>query len=151
MRGFAVLLAVLATQGCYSYVPLPAAAPAPESSRVAIELTARGSADNAERIGVEASRVEGTLLSASSDSLWLALARIRTREGRTMYWSGERMAFDQNTVVRLRERRLSKKKTVLTVLGVAAAMYAASASGLVGFADDNDATDPQGKPPVGGQ
>jgi hypothetical protein len=150
MRLTGIILCAISLSACYSYVPVSPSAPAPVNSRVSLDLTTRASADNMQRLGTDATQVQGVLLGATPDSLWLAMSRVHGRGGGTIQWGGERLGFDLSSVVRMRERKFSKLKTVIAIVGTAAIMYGVSASGLVGFARDGGRSDPREKPPVGG-
>ncbi len=149
MRRLLVLLGVLPTLACYSYVTAsPEVVPA--GTRVSASLTTRGSAENEVRLGADATRIEGRLIRRTNDSLELAVERIRSRSGTVYRWNGEPLSIDQDFVASFRERKFSRTKTALVAIGVAALAYVATSTDLVGFARDNDPSNPEGPPPVGG-
>jgi hypothetical protein len=151
MRLIGLGLVALASAGCYSYIPVSPASPPPIASRVAADLTTKGSVENMQRLGADATSVEGRLVRTAEDSVFLAIEKIRNRDGRYLYWSGERLGFDQEYIAGMRTRKISKAKTVLAIVGVAAAMYATASSGLIGSGGDGVKGDPVGNPPGTGQ
>jgi hypothetical protein len=117
------LIATLLT-GCYSYRPLPDAAPM-TGRRVAVALTDDGTRTLAGLIGPGAGVLEGDVLRADSTALLVAVAEVETRRGERSHWNGERVQIPHQFVRAVQERRLSVGGTGILGGAVAFGLYAA--------------------------
>lgn len=136
-----LLLAVLGLNGCYATIPV--ADPVP-NSRIVLNLTDAGRVAYGPQIGRGISEVEGTVESASDSALVVRIMAVRPLSGPVEPWSGERFAFAPANVFNVRERRLSRSRTMMTGVTVAAGVAAAFlAVKLVGGGTDTPHREPQ--------
>lgn len=139
-----VLLSLVVGAGCYRYVPLEAPTP---SVPLSATLTDRGSVELSEAVGATAVRIDGRLISVSETAVSLAVAKVSFRNGLANAWQGEPVTVPRAYIATLKERRLSRGRTVafstLLVGGVVALIMGID---LVVFGDD-DAKGPPGGPP----
>ena len=140
-------MALLAVQGCYTYVPVESTTP-PLGRTVAFEISDQGRVSLADRMGPGITAVEGRLLGIEGDQLVISVFGVETiREGRSS-WSGETVRLDRAFVSRVRERQLSKTRTWLASAAVTAAVVAlVVATDLTGlFTSDEDDDENGGGP-----
>ena len=110
----AFLLLVMSTQsGCHTL--RPAAGELTPGMRVAYTLTDRGRVAVADQVGTGVLRVEGTLLENTGSAYLLAVSRVRTLDGSTARWAGERVTIAHDGVANSFERKLSRQRTVLAI------------------------------------
>ncbi|MGH7508824.1 MAG: hypothetical protein ACREMZ_05090 [Gemmatimonadales bacterium] len=110
---------VLLLAGCYSYYPLENPRPS-SGTRVAADLTGRGSVDLASQVGPGAMSLRGEVLESEPDSLVLALTSVVGRNEQETFWSGEHVRIPLVTVARVQQRRFALGKSILfggTVVG----------------------------------
>lgn len=121
-----VLLGLSALNGCYRYVPTTREALAP-GTHVSIEMTSRGTANLAPRIGDRVTSVEGTISSTDADGVTLALLSVHRRgEVQPSTWSGESIHLAGDEIADVKGRQLARGRTI-----VAATALGAAAVGLV--------------------
>ena len=106
--------------GCYSYVPLQAAAPAP-GLRVAARLTDAGTARLGRLLGENVGVVEGDVVVATDSALALSVRVVRQRNGVDAFWNGEVVTLPRADIGELRQRTLSRTRSWLTAGGVTVA------------------------------
>lgn len=107
---------------CYKNVPVRTDVNPPSDSRVLLELTDRGTADLAERIGAGVGQVEGRVVTWSPDTIVLRLNRTILRGGAATTWGGELLAVPRVLVSVAHERHIDRPRTVLAVGGVIVAI-----------------------------
>lgn len=127
-----------AVGGCYRYVPTPHTSLAP-GAYVAVDLTSRGSANAAPRIGDNVASLEGTVSATDgSGGITLALAAVKRRgENLASTWGGESIRLSGDDIAEIKGRQLSRGRTIVasTALGAASVGFIigiAKATGLVG-------------------
>ncbi len=143
-----VVAAIVVVTGCYSYTqagPVDAVAPA-TGSRVQVRLTPQGAIALAEQIGPQAVLVDGDVVSASDDSLRLAVRAVEDARRITTDWKGEKVAIPRSAIASVGERRLAVGATAL-IGGVAAGGVIAAAAL---FAGSSGASTVQANPPTVG-
>jgi hypothetical protein len=114
---------LLVLAGCYTYRPLPAAAPA-AGLRVQAILTDAGSDSLAGRLGRDVEAVAGEVERADSVELTLAVREVENQRGERSDWSGETVVIPLRFVRALEQRRLSPGGTGLLGGAVAAGLVA---------------------------
>lgn len=112
-----ILIAMLAlTQsqtGCYVYVP--AGSGIAPGTRMAYTLTDRGRVALSDQVGSGVYRLEGTVLEQNGSTFVLGMSRVRSIDGTSSRWAGERVTMDQEHVSTSFERRLSKQRTAMAI------------------------------------
>jgi hypothetical protein len=112
------MLALMQSQtGCYTYVPAGQGG-FTAGARVAYTLTDRGRVALADQVGPGALRVEGTLAENTGSSYVLRMSSVRTIDGATARWGGERVTIGHDLVANSFERKLSRTRTAVAA-GVA--------------------------------
>ena len=114
----AVWVAVVA--GCYSYSPPPMLTPVP-GTHVALVLSDVGRVAMAPSIGAGVGRVEGVLLPSTDSAYWLQVSDVYGINGSHNSWTAETVAVRRAYVANTLERRFSRPRTYLTVVGASAA------------------------------
>ena len=118
--------------GCYTY-RLMTSAPEP-SSRVSLLLTDVGRVAEANTIGPEALRVEGSVVAATDTAYTLAVSGVQPIRGVFVPWSGETVSVRRAYVAQTYERRLSGARTAVLAGGATGAVLAlALTTNLFGF------------------
>jgi hypothetical protein len=118
---------------CYVYQPLVTADPQPEA-RLALDLSDAGRAALVTNVGSDVSRVEGTLVSETSDEYVIRVSDVFAQRGTRTKWNGEVVAFRRDYVNRVRTRSLSRGRTAVAVAGVLGAVVGlAAGTHLAGF------------------
>jgi len=107
--------------GCYSYSPPPMLTPAP-GTHVALVLSDVGRVGMAPTIGAGVRRVEGVLLPSSDSAYWLQVSDVYGINGSHNSWTAETVAVRRDYVANTLERRFSRPRTYLTVVGASAAL-----------------------------
>lgn len=120
------------SSGCYVYTPV-ATTPEP-GARLAFDLNDRGRVGLGDRIGVSASKVEGTLKSNGDSAYQLSVISVEYLNGQRNNWTGEPLTVAREFVGGVKQRQFSRSRTWLT----AAALTAGSivfivTRGLLGF------------------
>ncbi|MFL5576981.1 MAG: hypothetical protein ACJ79S_13530 [Gemmatimonadaceae bacterium] len=114
-------LAAVLLAGCYVYVPPSSPEPAP-GTPVALELNDQGRLGLAPTLGPALDRIGGTLVSRTDSAYTLRVSDVTTIRGERSTWTGERYQVPVAYVGRLRERRLSRSRTMLVGGAVLAAV-----------------------------
>jgi hypothetical protein len=94
-------------------------------SRVELELNDEGSRALAGEVGLGAERLRGTVVSADSAGLRLAVQAVENTRGEPTDWNGEQVRIPRQYVERMQERRLSVGGTGILGGAVAASLIAA--------------------------
>lgn len=145
-----VAAAIVLVTGCYSYRdagPADTVAPA-TGSRIQVRLTQQGALALADQLGPQAVSVDGDVVSASNDTLRLAVRAVEDSRHIATDWKGEKIAIPRGAIASVGERRLAVGATVL-VGGVAAGSMIAAAALLSG--SSSTSTVQAFPPPVGHQ
>jgi hypothetical protein len=121
-RSAAVLLS-LVLGGCYQYTQSYQDRPVP-ATVVEVQLNDRGRVAMEQNVGPEVLTVEGTVAEVSDSGFVLSVQRVAGINRQTYKWSGERVAFRNDHVRGIRERRFSAGRTVLFAGGMAASALA---------------------------
>jgi hypothetical protein len=119
------LAAVIPTSSCYTYGAVREGQLTP-GTRAAFALSDRGRASLGEQIGPSVLQVEGTVLQDTGDAYTVRVSSIRSIDGSTSRWGGERITINHGDVASIRRRDFSKGKT--------AAVIGTVATGVVVFA-----------------
>jgi len=129
------------SSGCYVYPPV-VSAPSP-GTELRLDLNDRGRAALGNKIGASAVNVEGVLKSPPDTVYELGVTSVTYMRGEASKWSGEPLAVSRDYVANTTQRTLSKSRTWLTAVVMAAAVGALIASrGLIG--GGSPASDPGG-------
>jgi hypothetical protein len=115
----AALAAVAPTASCYTYGAVRTGQLSP-GTRAAFALSDRGRASLGEQIGPRVLQVEGTLVQDTGDAYLVNVSAVRSIDGGTARWGGERIALGHSDVESIRRRDFSKGKTAAAVGAVAA-------------------------------
>jgi hypothetical protein len=118
---------------CYVYQPLLTPDPHPDA-RLAFDLSDQGRVALVTNVGSDASRVEGTLVSETPDEYVIRVSDVFAQQGARTKWNGEVVSVRREYVKRVRERSLSRGRTVAAVAGVLGAVVGlAAGTHLAGF------------------
>ena len=124
--------AALALNGaCYAYQPVTGV-PLAETQRVRLHLTAEGTAELARYLGPRVENVDGTLASVRPDgALNVAVESVQLTDGVRQPWSGEGVViFPGQYVVRVERSELSRTRTTIGAIALAAGLFAIAAIAL---------------------
>lgn len=125
------MAAVAALSGCHAYHPIQAA-PRPGAT-LAFVLSDQGRVDLGPTVGQGAELVEGTLERASDSGYVLQVRVVDFIDGRTDRWSGERVTIRPQGVAAIRERRFSRRRTLLAAAaGIGGAALFVATRSLLG-------------------
>jgi hypothetical protein len=108
--------------GCYTYSPIPPAAP--PGTDVVVGLNDQGRLTLGQSVGPAAQQIEGRLRSRTDSGYVLAVSSVTYFNGGMNKWSGEPLTINQALVNDVRERRFSSSRTLLVVAGATAALAA---------------------------
>ena len=129
----AVLLSVMASVGCYSYVAAPPNDRGiPAGAEIRVELTPVGASRFAGLLGPRAVRVDGRLAASGSDTgVTLVPGSILSMDGTRTAWAGDApLSLPADAIASVRRRQFSPRRTLVAagsattaalVIGVAAA------------------------------
>jgi hypothetical protein len=106
--------------GCYSYHPA-LAAPEP-TSKVSVVLTDVGRQEAARQVGPRTDRLEGAVVSSNDTEYVFAVSSVKPIGAEWVRWTGETVSVRRDHIALLYQRRLSKSRTALLVLGATAAV-----------------------------
>lgn len=110
--------ALLAFQvGCYSYLPVRDTPPDP-GQNVGITLNDRGRQLAGGRLGADAERIDGILLSATESAVTVSVNRVRSMRGSNSIWAGEQVEIPREGIRGFQERQLSKGRTAMLTVGL---------------------------------
>lgn len=141
--GLGVVLLAALVAGCYEYTPV-VTAPAPGST-LALDLNDQGRVGMRSAIGPEIARVEGALVGASDSVYELRVSQTLGLYGVRSRWGGEAVSLPREYVGVVSEKRLSRQRTFVAVLGgVAAAMAFVMTRDLFGLGGEKGNTVPGG-------
>jgi hypothetical protein len=139
------LLLALHAGACYVERPLGTAVPAPDI-RIVAQVTDSGTVAMASLIGAGATAIEGVVTTASATSWELAMIKVMHRDGRSISWNNERVAFPRGVLSDPRERSLDRTRSWIAAGAiVASALVAARLFDIVGGGDE---TTPPPIPPA---
>ncbi len=132
--------------GCYSYVPVTDPTPSLVNGRVRVLLAARGTLAVRASLGENVRAIEGPLVRATTDSLYLQADHTTSLVGVRIAMLGTPVTVARADALSIAEQRHSKRKSILTavalVTGVAILISAIS------LASSGAPDDGQGPPPV---
>ena len=117
------LAALLPSASCYSYGTVRNGQLAP-GTRAAFALSDAGRAALGEQIGPRVLQVEGTLVEDTGSSYLVRVSAVRSIDGTTARWGGERITMSHGYVDGIRRRDFSKGKTAAAVGAVAVGVVA---------------------------
>ncbi|HZO17519.1 MAG TPA: hypothetical protein VFB46_00935 [Gemmatimonadaceae bacterium] len=138
------LLVLSTTAGCYTYVPVRAAAPAP-GTEVTLSVTDRGRLDLARQMGSGVRRLQGRLMSSTDSTIMLSVSAVEYLDSPTpVRWAGEAITVDRNVLVDVSERRLSRSRSWVAAGVVAVAAALVSTVAIKGFGGSGGDTRPPG-------
>ncbi len=111
-------IALLAFQvGCYSYLPVQDTPPA-AGQHVGITLNDRGRQLAGERLGPDADRIDGILVSSSETTVTVSVNRVKSLRGSSSIWAGEQVEIPREGVRGFQERQLSRGRTAMLTVGL---------------------------------
>ena len=140
LRSFFALAAAAMSAACYTQQPLTTMPPAP-STRIVAQLTDSGTVAMSNAIGPGAMAVEGVVTTADPQSWTLQMLRVDHRDGRSIDWNREAVAFPASVLSQPLVKVLDRKKSWLAAGGITiGAFILARTFNLVG-GDDNDEDD----------
>ena len=154
LRILTVLAVAGASAACYTQRPLVTMPPAPATHIVA-QLTDSGTVAMSNAIGAGALEVEGVVSFASQQSWTLQMVRVDHRDGRSINWNREPVAFPSSVLTQPFVKVLDRKKSWLAAGGITiGAFVMARAFHLIGGDDDDEDDGEQPQQiviPVGGR
>jgi hypothetical protein len=113
VRAAALALAAGVATGCYSHVSLPS--PAPVGREIQLDINDRGRVALGDSLGPSVRFVDGRLASVSESTYVLNVSSVGYVNGTENKWSGERLAVRSSLVGSVREKRLDRGRTFLTI------------------------------------
>lgn len=132
--------------GCYSYHPA-LAAPEP-TSKVAVVLTDNGRQEAARQVGPRTDRLEGAVVSSNDTEYVFSVSSVKPIGAQWVRWTGETVSVRRDHIALLYQRRISKSRTALFVMGATAAVVATVLKfNLFGIGNDPIDTVPGGGDP----
>lgn len=149
MRQMALLAAVLATGGCYRYVPVSPAAVQP-NDEVRVRITSAAAARLAGDLGVFSTELDGRLSRRGQDSLAVTVPIVRQYRGVTVDSARHVLSLRTSEVVDVRRSEFARKRTILAGAGVLVG-FALLVHTVVQLANPNPGTDDTPPPPPPGQ
>lgn len=102
---------------CYTYGAVHQGNVVP-GTRMAFALTDRGRASLGSQVGPGVLQLEGTLLQTTGDAYVVSVAAVRSIDGGTRRWGGERVTIGHDDVANIRRRSLSKGRTTVAIATV---------------------------------
>lgn len=127
-------VACVLLSGCYVYLPLGTVQPQ-VGTRVAAQLTDRGSDTLARDVGPSVAVLRGDVVTAETAAVILAVTSVTNRVGQEHSWKGEQVRVPRAAVQQFEQRRFSLGRSVLlgtAVLGASVAAWAAFEGGIGG-------------------
>ena len=128
--------------GCYSLQPV-VGNPLPLGTQVGIDITDAGRVALGGSMGPEIAQIEGRLVGRDSAEYVLAVSMVHLLRGGEQIWTGERIRIKTEHVSGIKERKLSKGRTIAMAavsIGVVAFFIRQSLNGSL-FGDE-------GRPPI---
>jgi hypothetical protein len=101
---------------CYTYRLVPATDIRP-ATRVSVVLSDYGRVEASRQIGPQAARVEGAVVSTNDSAYLLSVSGVKPISGSWVRWSGEAVTMRRDYVAFTYERRPSRGRTVLLLVG----------------------------------
>jgi hypothetical protein len=130
-------MAGLLAAGCYQRVPLTTATPDP-STRIVATLTDSGVVAMSNAIGPGAMEIEGVVSSATPTQWNVQMLRVDHRDGRSVGWNREIVAFQPSTLLNTTRIQLDKRRSWLAAGGVTiGAFVIAGAFSLLGSSEED--------------
>lgn len=150
MRARLVLPALAILLGaCFNVVPVTGTPP--QGAQLEAVLSDSGTIALTPRIGPNAGTIIGSLTAARGDTLDIAIAEVRTRDGLTYYLKGTSISLLRSDLSALRMRQLDKRRTIVaaTVGVFGAAALAAGVQAISGGSDNTGGGggNPAARPP----
>ena len=124
MRRATLLFIPLVTASCYVYRPVTGTVPA-TADRMRFTLNDAGTAGLASQLGPSTVELSGRLVADAGDAYLVSVASTVARNGVEADWRGEQVAVPRTFVDRVDQRRFSRTRTVLMVVGAITAALAA--------------------------
>ena len=132
--------------GCYSYHPA-VAVPEP-TSKISVVLTDNGRQEAARQVGPRTDRLEGAVVSSNDTEYVLAVSSVKPIGASWVRWSGETVSVRRDHIALLYQRRFSKSRTALFVVGATAVVVTTVLKfNLFGIGNDEIDTVPGGGGP----
>jgi hypothetical protein len=140
----ALVLLLLQLTGCYQYVPVRTPQ-LPAGALVSVGLNDRGRVELAERIGPGVRHLGGAVVTTSDSAMVLAVSTVDYMDVPVpVRWNGERVQLSRQFLNEVRERRLSRSRSLIMagVLTIGAALVSTLA--LTGFGSNSEPDRPGG-------
>ena len=137
-------LLFLQLTGCYQYVPV-GTPQLPAGALVSVGLNDRGRVELAERIGPGVRSLGGAVVTTTDSAMVLAVSTVDYMDVPVpVRWNGERVLLSRGFLNEVRERRLSRSRSLImaAVLTIGAALVSTLA--LTGFGSNSDSGGPGG-------
>jgi hypothetical protein len=145
VAALALVIAALASAGCYSYVPVSFQAVGSKED-VRLRVTEGAAARLAKDLGTFSTEVDGQLAREGADSVSLGVPIDRSYRGTTIGTTTQTIFLSRSEVVEVRKREFSRSRTVLASAGVVVG-FGVLAAGIVQLVDQNGPSDNQTTPP----
>jgi hypothetical protein len=143
-----LLLAVLTTGGCYTYVTVPVSAVRPDEE-VRVRVTEAAAARLVGEFGAYTAQYDGNLTPARvADSLSLTVQIGRAYRGMALENARQTLYLGPGELVEVRRRRLSRERTALVSAGVLVGFVLLTRSVVQLFDPNPDPDEPPPPPPA---
>lgn len=143
-RAAGVILLTVHLGGCFRYVPV-GGTPVPAGSVVSVAVNDRGRVALADEIGPGVMKVHGRFIESTDSAIVLSMSSVEFMDlGVAVRMNEERVQVPREFVTELREKRLSRSRTWLTVALIGAGLVAASFVAITGFGGDVPGDRPDG-------
>lgn len=140
------MVALLAAQGCYEYVPAESASSS-VGKLVELKITDPGRVGLAQRFGPGLDRVEGRLVAQGDSDVTLNVVSVTSLEGENTKWSGESVNLNRGFIRTMKSRRVSAWKTSALVVAAGTVLYFTAGRALIGGGKDPpEPGDPENPP-----
>lgn len=140
-----LLIAGVASTGCYSYVPISMAA-VESKQEVRVLVTPDAAARLSKELGVFSTQLEGEFTREGTDSVSVGVPIDRLYNGNTIGTTTQLLFLGRSEVVEVRKREFSRSRTVLMSAGTAVG-FGLLAVGVKQLVDPNGPSDSQPPPP----
>jgi hypothetical protein len=137
--GCAAVLAMAA--GCYTYAPVDSAAPAPAGQYVSLRITDQGRVGLDNRFGEGVRRITGRVVEQDGNDVVVSVDHVSNLDGETIRWAGDTTRVQRSYIGYIEQRKLSAGRTSLIAATAIGAIYAMTASGLVGGGRESQSID----------
>jgi hypothetical protein len=108
--GLGLAVVMLANTGCYTYQPIVDAQPQ-TGQTVSLELNDQGRAALSDQLGPGVLSVEGMLQQTTNNQYVVSVSSVRSIQGGTAHWGGERVTIPSSAVSRSNLRTLARGRT----------------------------------------